>query len=78
MQNLIASASANEQGKEVVNFQITVTIALVVSFILSFFMIGFFMMFAVGLASLVYTILGIIKTSEGLSYTYPMSIKILK
>ncbi len=71
-------AFVNEQGKEVVNFQITVTIALGISFILSFFIIGFFLMIAVGVVSLIYTVLGIIKTSEGLSYRYPMSIKILK
>ena len=52
----------NDQGKEALNFQITVTIALAISAVLILVVIGFFLMFIVIIAALVMTI---IATREG-------------
>nr|WP_292006438.1 DUF4870 domain-containing protein [Chiayiivirga sp.] len=68
----------DDQGKEALNFQITVAIAAVVSFILMFVLIGFLLIFVVGLAWLVLTIVGAIKANNGEYYRYPMTLRLIK
>ncbi len=70
--------SVNDQGREVVNFQITLTIAFAVSYILSFIFIGYILMGILFVIGLVYTILGIIKSSDGILFRYPYSYKFIK
>lgn len=65
-------------GKEVLNFQLTVLIALLVSWVLVFVLIGFLLLPAVVIAALVLTIIGIIKAGNGEYYKYPYSIKFIK
>ena len=65
-------------GKEALNFQITVTIAMAVSALLIFVLIGFVLMAIVVIGALVLTIRAAIKVSNGeLDYTYPWSIRLL-
>lgn len=68
----------DDQGKESLNFQITVLIAMIVSFILVFIIIGFFLMIAVGLAALVFIIIGAVQASQGQRYRYPVNIRFIK
>jgi len=68
----------DEQGKEALNFQITVSIFYAVSFILVFFLIGFLLLPAVYVLNLVFVIMAIIRTSQGGHYRYPLSIKFIK
>ena len=67
-----------DQGKEVVNFQITVLLAMLVCFILAFVLIGFVLMFIVGVFALVVTIIGAIKANDGENYRYPLTLRLLK
>ena len=67
-----------DQGKESLNFQITVLLAAVVSFVLCFVVIGFLLAVVVVIAWLVYTILGAIKASEGVAYRYPYTLRLIK
>ena len=67
----------DEQGKEALNFQITVTLAAIVCFVLMVVVIGFFLLFAVGIAALVLTIIGGIKANAGEHYEYPFSWRII-
>lgn len=62
-------------AKESLNFQITVTIAIIGLFIT---IIGIFLVWIVGLAGLVFVILATIKASEGKLYKYPFSIRLIK
>ena len=64
-------------GKEALNFQITVTIAMVVCIILSFVLIGLLLMPIVGIAWLVLTIIAAIKANEGSEYQYPMTLRLV-
>lgn len=66
------------QGKESLNFQISVTIYGIVSFMLIFALIGFVLLPAVVLFSLVCVILASIETANGKPYSYPLCIRLIK
>jgi uncharacterized protein len=62
---------------ESLNFQISLLIYLVVSFVLAFVLIGFVLMAAVGVFALVVIILATIKAANGEYYRYPLCIRIV-
>ncbi len=64
-----------DQGKEVLNFQITWTLILIFSAVLIIVGIGIFMLIGFGIAWLVLTILGIIAASNGQYHRFPMTFK---
>lgn len=68
----------NDQGKEALNFNITVTIALIISIFLMFILIGFVLLPVVGLAWLILVIMATIKTSNGEAYRYPFTLRLIK
>lgn len=72
------SVFVNDQGKEALNFQITVFIAMMVCFVLMFVVIGIFLMPIVGLGALVLTIMAGIKANSGEAYRYPFAIRLIK
>ncbi|HEX8441307.1 DUF4870 domain-containing protein [Archangium sp.] len=72
------SAWVERQAIEALNFQITVGIAFVASFILTFVLIGACLMPLVGLAALVLSIIGGIKANNGEAYRYPATIRLIK
>ena len=63
----------DDQGKEALNFQITVAIAWVACIVLAFAVIGFFLMVALAVATVVLTIIGSIKANKGIAYRYPLT-----
>ena len=69
---------ADDQGKEALNFQITVAIAFLVCLVLTIVLIGFLLMLVVGIAALVFTILAAIKANEGVYYRYPWTLRLIK
>ena len=74
----------DDQGKEALNFNITVLIVFAILWILTFitFGIGILLtgplMFIVGLAALVLVIIAGIKANEGVAYRYPFAIRLVK
>lgn len=64
-----------EQGREVLNFQITWSLILIVSAILIVVGIGLVMLIAFGIAWLVLVILGTVSASNGTPYKYPFTIE---
>lgn len=68
----------NDQGKESLNFQVTVHIALVVSFLFAFVGIGFVLIPLVALGSFILTILAAVAANEGKQYRYPCTIRFFK
>lgn len=68
----------DDQGKEALNFQISVTIYAIVSALLSFLCIGFFLLAAVGVFDFVFMIIAAIKSNEGRAYRYPLTIRLVK
>ncbi len=67
-----------DQGKEVLNFQITLSIALIISAILMLVIIGIFLLIAIGLVGLILTVVGALKANNGEYYRYPFCIRFLK
>jgi uncharacterized Tic20 family protein len=72
-----SSPFINQQGKELLNFQITAFIAFVICGVLTIVLIGLLLMPIVGLCSLIFTIMGAIKVSKGEAYRFPFAIRLL-
>ncbi len=68
----------DDQGKEALNFQITVAIAGIVSAVLTVVCVGFFLGIAVSIADLVFSIVASVKANSGQAYRYPVSIRFIK
>ncbi len=67
----------DEQGKEALNFQITMFIAAIVSLLLTVVVIGLFLVIAVGIVMVVFPIIAAVKTSNGEHFRYPFTIRFL-
>jgi uncharacterized Tic20 family protein len=65
----------NEQGKVVMNWLFSSLIYAVVSIILCFVVIGIFMLLALAVCSIVFTIMGAMDANKGVIKNYPMAIK---
>ncbi|HQU82558.1 MAG TPA: DUF4870 domain-containing protein [Pyrinomonadaceae bacterium] len=65
-------------GKMVVNWMISSLIYGVISFVLAFVIIGFFMLIALGIVGIVFPIIGAIKANNGEMWEYPLTIKFIK
>ncbi|MGC4031320.1 MAG: DUF4870 domain-containing protein [Tepidisphaeraceae bacterium] len=72
------SAFINDQGKEVLNFQITTFIAWFVCILLMFIVIGVFLMPVVAIGYLVLMIIGLLKAKDGVAYRFPFALRLLK
>ena len=68
----------DEQGKEAVNFQLTMFLAALVSAILVFVIIGIFLLIVVAIIATVFPIIGAIKASEGEHFQYPFALRLVK
>lgn len=68
----------DRNGKEAVNFQITVAIAALVCLLLIFAVIGALLLPVLGLVWLVLTIIAGVKANEGVAYRYPLTIRFIK
>jgi uncharacterized Tic20 family protein len=69
--------SLDAHGKESMNFQISLTIYLIVSFILWFVLIGIPITIALSIFWLVMVIMASVKANEGVLYKYPLTIRFI-
>jgi uncharacterized Tic20 family protein len=67
----------NDQGKESLNFQISILIYIAISVVLALLLIGFLLLVAIGVFSLVMIILAAMKANEGVSFRYPLCIRFI-
>lgn len=67
-----------EHAKESLNFQISLILYIMASAILVFIIIGIFLLFAIGILSLVTVILASVAASKGEMYKYPLCIRFIK
>ena len=72
------SSFIDDQGKESLNFQISILIYLVVSMLLMFIVIGFVLVPAVLVFDVVMIIVASVKASAGEKFRYPLCIKFIK
>ena len=69
--------SLDQVGKDVLNFQISWSIYLLLSGLSMFFCIGLVLLPVAAIAWLVFLVLGAIKASNGERYNFPLTIKML-
>lgn len=65
----------DDQGKESLNFQISMSIYAIISLILAFILIGFFLLIAIGILNIVMIIVASVKANEGVYFRYPFTMK---
>jgi|LWDU01.1.fsa_nt_gi uncharacterized Tic20 family protein len=68
----------DDQGKESLNFQLTMFIAFIVSGILTLVLIGFLMLAVLVIYQIVVVIMASIKANDGIRYRYPYTIRFIK
>mgnify|MGYP001223241193 CR=1 FL=1 len=68
----------DDQGKEALNFQITVSLMLLVCLLLVLVLIGLLLAWVVGIGALVLVIIAAIKSNEGTAYRYPFCWRLIK
>jgi len=68
----------DEQGKEAVNFQISILIYALVSGLLCFACVGFVLLPAVYIFDLVFLLIAAVKANDGHHYRYPLTIRFIK
>lgn len=68
----------DDQGKEALNFQITVSLALMACALLAWILIGFPLAVLVSLFALVVTIIAGIRANDGVPYRYPLCWRLVK
>jgi uncharacterized Tic20 family protein len=68
----------DEQGKEAVNFQISMTIYAFISLVLSIICIGCFLLPAVVVVDFVFLLIAVVKANNGYHYRYPLCIRFIK
>lgn len=68
----------NEMGREAVNFQLSMVLYYIISFVLCFIIIGFFLITAAFIFHLAFIVIGSMQTSRGNHYRYPMIIRFIK
>lgn len=73
-----SSGFVEVHGKEVVNFQITLTAILAVCAVMYVVFIGFVFALGFGVFGVIVTVLGAIKAQNGEGYRYPMSVRLVK
>lgn len=72
------SAFVNDQGKEVLNWYVTVFVGYLLCIPLFFILIGLPLMVVIVILHLIFTIKGILAVRKGIAYRYPFAIRLLK
>ena len=68
----------DDQGKESLNFQISMTIYFIISAILTVILIGIVLLIALAIFDIVVLIIATIKANGGEKYRYPLTIRLIK
>ena len=68
----------NEMGREAVNFQLSMILYYIISFVLCFIIIGFLLITAAFIFHFTFIVIGAMQASRGANYRYPMTIRFIK
>lgn len=69
---------AKDNAREALNWQISITIYYIISFVLIIILVGILLMVALGVINLVFCILAAVKASDNQVWNYPLTIRFLK
>ena len=67
----------NDQGKEALNFQLTLLIAYAIGVITACFVVGIFLILATWIFAIVVGIMGAVNANKGQRYRYPLTIRMI-
>jgi uncharacterized Tic20 family protein len=67
-----------DQGKEALNFNISMTIYMLVAIFLVFVVIGFILIPILAVFGLVFTIIAAVKANDGIVFRYPITLRLVK
>ena len=67
----------NNQGKEALNFQITVTLYFIIAALLCLIAIGIVLLPVIWLFDVIVTIVAAVKANEGVAFRYPLSFRFI-
>jgi len=68
----------NDQGKEALNFQICLTIYMILALVSILILVGIVLAPIVAIAGLIFMIIAAIKANEGVTYRYPYIFRLVK
>ncbi len=68
----------DDQGKEALNFQISMTIYLIVSAVLILILIGIVLLIGLAIFEIIVIIMAMVKANDGVAYRYPLNIRFIK
>jgi len=68
----------NSEGKEALNFQITLVIAEFIGYITTALIIGFLIIPAVYVVRIIFSIIAFTKAKDGVAYRYPFALRLIK
>lgn len=68
----------DDQGKEALNFQISMLIYYLICIPLIFIVIGIFLLAMLGLINLILVIIAAVKAQQGEAFRYPLSLNLVK
>lgn len=71
------SPFVNDQGKEALNFQITIMIAYAVAIALVFVLLGIPLLLALFVYHIVASVIAAMKSNEGRAYRYPFTLRLV-
>lgn len=72
------SAFVDDQGKEAINFQISMTLYAIVAAILILVIIGIFLLIGIGVLDIVLVIIAAVKANSGEKFRYPLTIRFIR
>jgi uncharacterized protein len=72
------SGFVSDQGKEALNFQLTMLLAAIASCFFVLVGIGILFLIVLAILNFVCIIMGAIKASEGVTYRYPFNLRLIK
>ncbi|MFN3865207.1 MAG: DUF4870 domain-containing protein [Demequina sp.] len=72
------SAFVNQEAKEALNFSILLVIAYFVGGILVFVFVGFFILIAAWVCSIIFGVMGAVAANKGQNYRYPVNLRLVK
>lgn len=72
------SSFVDEQGKESLNFQISITIYAIVAALLIVVVIGIVLLIGLGILDLVLIVIAAVKTNNGEKFRYPLCIRFIR
>jgi uncharacterized Tic20 family protein len=72
------SPFVDDQGKEALNFQLTLLIGYIVGIVTACFIIGYLLILVLWVLAIVFGIMGALAANKGTAYRYPFNIRMVK